>query len=284
MVSNKINYSVLTCIFKDYDILHDAYQDDSIEYICVTDNPNLKSNTWKVIIDEELLDCSPEYASFYVRYHPFKYCSTDICMRMDASIEIKGSLLPIFEEFDSSNKDICVMTNSRAKTIKWELFYWMQPLYKEVKKKQIELYKELGVDIDEEGCIQSPVSITRNNDLCNKCDSKCWNMIKELSTDEYTARPTQVIMTVAIYLTKGLDIMFVDENLIQSNVMQWYHHNDEKYRKSLGIINHTKFFDLPIKIHKFNGVHSITNEFWRETKDGMSNSNKFNTIKQLFTK
>lgn len=279
-----MKYSVLTYIFGNIECLRETTKDDYIEYICVTDNPNLKSNTWKIIVDEELIGYSPEYASFYVRYHPFKYCSTDICMRMDGSIQIKGSLLPVFEEFDSSNKDICIMTNSRAKTIKWELLHWMQPLYKEVKKKQIELYKELGVDIDEEGCIQSPLSITRNNNLCNDCDSKCWNMIKELSTNEYTARPTQVIMTVAIYLTKGLDIIFVDENLIQSNVMQWHHHNDDRYRKSLGIINHTKFFDLPIKIHKFNGVHSITNEFWRETKNRMSNSNKVNTIKQLFTK
>lgn len=279
-----MKYSVLTYIFGNIECLRETTKDDYIEYICVTDNPNLKSNTWKIIVDEELIGYSPEYASFYVRYHPFKYCSTDICMRMDGSIQIKGSLLPVFEEFDSSNKDICIMTNSRAKTIKWELLHWMQPLYKEVKTKQIELYKELGVDIDEEGCIQSPLSITRNNDLCNDCDSKCWNMIKKLSTNEYTARPTQVIMTVAIYLTKGLDIMFVDENLIQSNIMQWYHHNDDRYRKSLGIINHTKFFDLPIKTHKFNGVHSITNKFWRETENRMSDSNKFNTIKQLFTK
>lgn len=277
-------YSVLTCIFNNYDTLKEVPYDDTIEFICVTDNKDLKSNSWKIIIDEELLGLDPEYASFYVRYHPFKYCSTDICLRTDASIQIKESLLPIFREFDSSNKDICVMTNSRAKTIKWELFHWMQPYYRDVKKKQVELYKELGVDINKEGCIQSPISITRNNSLCNECDIRSWNMIKQLSTDEYTARPTQVIMTVAIYLTKGLDIMFVDENLIQSNIMQWYHHDGIRERRSLGIIKHNEFFDIPIKIYNFNGVYSITNEFRREATKGVSNSNQFNIIKQYFAK
>jgi hypothetical protein len=40
-----MKYSVLTYIFKNGDILRDAPKDDNIEYICVTDNPNLKSDT-----------------------------------------------------------------------------------------------------------------------------------------------------------------------------------------------------------------------------------------------
>ena len=48
MVSNKIKYSVLTCIFKDYDILHDAYQDESIEYIKKLPKKNgiILNNLW----------------------------------------------------------------------------------------------------------------------------------------------------------------------------------------------------------------------------------------------
>lgn len=251
---------------------------DGIEYICVTDDINLKSDTWKIIVDEDLKDKNPEYASFYVRYHPFKYCNSDICMRIDGSIKINKSLISIFEEFDSSNKDVCVMTNSRANSIRKELSYWSF-LPKDMIEKQMSLYKELMIDINNEGCIQSPISITRNNELCNKCDTITWNMIKKISLDKYIARPTQVIMTAALALTKGLDIMFVDEYLIQSNVMQWCKHNINFKRRTPFKINHKEFFGVPIEIHNFSNVHSFTNKLWEEIGERMSNSIIFNIIK-----
>lgn len=259
-----MKYSILTYIFNNGDILRDAPKDDNIEYICVTDNPNLQSDTWKIIVDEDLKDLNPEYASFYVRYHPFKYCTGDICIRVDGSIQIKESLLLIFEEFDNSGNDICIMTNSRAKTIAGELLYWIGPYYTDVKKNQVELYKELGIDITKEGCIQSPITITRNNNLCNECDALSWKIIESLSTDNCTMRPTQVAMTVAIEHTKGLKIMFVDESLIQSNYLQWCNHNRDSRRKSFFLVKHTKFFDKGIKIHQFNGIHSNNDLVWRE--------------------
>ena len=118
MKQNK--YSILTYMFNNGDILRDAPKDDNIEYICVTDNPNLQSDIWKIIIDEDLKDYDSELASFYVRYHPFKYCSGDICIRIDGSIQINKSLLSIFKEFEDSGNDICVMTNSRAININRE--------------------------------------------------------------------------------------------------------------------------------------------------------------------
>ena len=273
-----VKYSVLTYIFNNGDILREAPKDDNIEYICVTDNTELKSDTWKIIIDEDLVGKDSEYASFYVRYHPFKYCSSNICMRIDGSIQIKESLVSMFEEFDNSNKDICIMTNSRARSIRQELLHWSF-LPTEMKEGQKTLYKELGVDINSEGSIQSPLSITRNNDLCNECDARCWDMLNQISTDKFTARPTQVIMTVAIYLTKGLDIMFVDEYLIQSNAIQWCNHNKNTIRKSLFKLKHKEFFGTPIEIHKFNGIYSVTNELWEKTGERMSTINIFNIIK-----
>lgn len=279
MKQNK--YSVLTYIFNNGDILRDAPKDDNIEYICVTDNPNLQSDTWKIIVDEDLKDYDSELTSFYVRYHPFKYCSGDICIRIDGSIQINKSLLSIFKEFEDSGNDICVMTNSRAININRELCWWMQSIYKDVKRKQVELYDKLGIDIDKEGVIQSPISITRNNDLCNSCDALCYKMIEDLSTKEITARPTQVIMTVAIQLTEGLKIMFVDENLIQSDTMQWHGHNNTRKRKSIFCIKHNYFFDKPVIIHNFNGVHYNNDLVQREAKTGKLFSNIFDIRKQL---
>jgi hypothetical protein len=274
-----IKYSVLTYIFNNGDILREAPKEECIEYICVTDNPKLQSDTWKIVVDAELKDVSPEYASFYVRYHPFKYCTSNICLRVDGSIQIMKSLLSLFEEFDISGKDVCVMTNSRATFIHLELSHW-EFLPKEMLRRQLDLYRDLNVDIYKCGCIQSPISLTRNNKLCNDCDALTWGMIESLSSPTQIARPTQVIMTVALYLTKGLKIMFVDEYLIQSDTMQWCRHNKSIVRRSGIKLEHKEFFGTPIKIYKFKNVHSIINEFWEKTKDRVSLSNILYFIKQ----
>jgi hypothetical protein len=44
-------------------------------------------------------------------------------MRLDGSVQIKKSLLPVFQEFESLNKDMCLMTNSRAKNIFIEMMH-----------------------------------------------------------------------------------------------------------------------------------------------------------------
>lgn len=257
----RATYNVLTYIFNGDEYLRDVPKDDSVEYICVTDNPKLQHKDWKVIVDEDLKGMDPLLASFYVRYHPFKYCTGDVCMRIDGSVKIQESLVSLFEEFDKSSYDVCVMTNSRATTIERELFFWLSLIYKDVKESQKELYKTLGVDITQEGCIQSPLTITRNSDLCNNCDQLCWSFIESLSTEKQTMRPSQVAMTVALHLTEGLKIMFVDESLIQSNVMQWCKHGSDMPRRSLTCLPHSSFFGKPINIHQFNGVYCNNDKF-----------------------
>jgi hypothetical protein len=54
-----MKYSVLTYIFGDGEILREAPIDANIEYICVTDNPNLTSESWKVSVDSDLKDLHP---------------------------------------------------------------------------------------------------------------------------------------------------------------------------------------------------------------------------------
>lgn len=244
-----MKYSVLTYIFGNSEILREAPIDTEIEYICVTDNKELKSDSWKIIYDEDLKDMSALHASFYVRYHPFKYCSGEYCIRLDGSIQINKSLLPIFKQFENSNKDMCVMTNSRAHNLLLELLHWIG--FKPVLQKQLELYKDLNINILKQGSLQSPFSIVKNNDICTSCDALCWKWIQELSSLYKTVRPSQALMTAAVYKTEGLDVMFVSEELIQSEYMQWCQHNSSKKRVSHNILKHTKFFDQPIEIYTF---------------------------------
>ncbi len=76
----------------------------------VTDDQDLKSKTWKVIYDEDLLKVkTPFERCFAVRYNVFKYCSTDICVTIDGSMEVSGSLDSLVEKFNTEDYDICLM-------------------------------------------------------------------------------------------------------------------------------------------------------------------------------
>ena len=45
-----IKYSIVTMLFNNYDLLREPEEiDENAEYICVTDNPDLKSKAWKII-------------------------------------------------------------------------------------------------------------------------------------------------------------------------------------------------------------------------------------------
>ena len=84
-------YTVLTAIFGDYDKLHDPdIIQPNTDYICITDNLNIKTNVFKLILAPKSIDekWSGRKKTYYVRYHPFEFCNSDYCIWMDASIKI----------------------------------------------------------------------------------------------------------------------------------------------------------------------------------------------------
>lgn len=76
----------------------------------VTDDQDLKSKTWKVIYDEDLLKLkTPFERCFAVRYNVFKYCSTDICVTIDGSMEVSGSLDALIDKFNAGGYNFCLL-------------------------------------------------------------------------------------------------------------------------------------------------------------------------------
>lgn len=101
-MSSKFRYSILTFIIgKNYEKVHDvALKQDDVEYVLVTDDIDLTSTTWKVIYDKTLSRFNTAFERcFYIRYNPFAYCTTNICITVDGSMQIKGSLDKLIDEF-----------------------------------------------------------------------------------------------------------------------------------------------------------------------------------------
>lgn len=91
--SNTEKITLITCIFGNYDCLREPLiTNKNIHYICITDNPELKSDVYDIIVNPPEInsDWSSRKKTYYVRYHPFNFCNTTYCYLADASIQIKN--------------------------------------------------------------------------------------------------------------------------------------------------------------------------------------------------
>lgn len=103
-----MKYSILTCIFGDYEILRLPYKvDPECEYVCVTDRDDLYDNgVWQIKHLNKILQTMPVVNQWtYVRFHPFDFVSNDVCLYIDGSIlildgDIHNELIKPFVEGD----------------------------------------------------------------------------------------------------------------------------------------------------------------------------------------
>lgn len=86
-----MKYSILTCIFGNYEMLHQPWVvDPECEYVCVTDRDDLDGKgVWQIKHLNKILQTMPFTNQWtYVRFHPFDFVSNDICVYIDGSIKI----------------------------------------------------------------------------------------------------------------------------------------------------------------------------------------------------
>ena len=120
-----MRYTVLTYIFDNYERVHEiAHKEDDVEYLLITDNPRLHSNTWTVCIDPTLDYLSTFDKCYRVRFHPFHYATTDTVVRIDGSIGIRGSLTPLVDAVIKGNYDRCLMIHPNRNNIEQEYDVW----------------------------------------------------------------------------------------------------------------------------------------------------------------
>ncbi|GAD90058.1 hypothetical protein VHA01S_032_00080 [Vibrio halioticoli NBRC 102217] len=99
MSQNK--YLVYTCIFGNYDNLQEISQkSDSIDYICITDDLNLTSNTWNIKYVE--LSRKPNEANREYKMLPHKFFPMyESSIYVDGNISIQQDLIDFFKDKDT---------------------------------------------------------------------------------------------------------------------------------------------------------------------------------------
>lgn len=224
-------YSIITFIFGDYECLREVGETDpNVEYICVTDNKNLKSDTWKIIVDDELEGKGVFDKCFSVRYNPFKYCSTDICVRVDGSIKIHKPINHIVEKFIQSGDDVCFLIHPYRDNIPVEYQIWnmFRNFPKEKALQHLSIFQSLGYDFNKKGFIQLNFSIVKRNKINNDINTLTYYFQKLFGNENDIDRLDQTTLTVILdRFFPDVKVFGVSESLLHSEYMTWCGHNSD---------------------------------------------------------
>lgn len=224
-----MKYSVLTYIFGDYEHIHEvSNKQDDVEYVLVTDNMNIVSNTWKVVYWDGV-DMSDFDKVCYVRYHPFEFVTTDICVKIDASIIVRnGDLSPIVNTF--KDYDICLEIHPSRNLLYDEYNVWVdyRAYPRVLADNAYHTIMKMNYDEHYKGLYALTFSIQKNTNITKSINELTYSLIRRMD-EGYCHRVDQIIYSFV--LNKFFDYvkaMPVAEELItNSKYFQWCYHGTE---------------------------------------------------------
>lgn len=222
-------YTILSFSFNGYDKLREPlFVDPEAEYIYVTDRP-VKSKHWTVVVDYQLVNKNPIYASYFVRYHPFQYATTDVVFVIDSSIQIKDSLHTIYAEFEKSKATYAPMgTNYRTdedKISKW--VNTTKRMSEEDGKKACEYIKSVG-QAGYKGSIGMAFAIYRKDQAVLQFLGHVWDELFVVGGDIPFRLDEVVIHKVLTAHIDKLVVLPLSSQVIQSGYMTYCEHNSDR--------------------------------------------------------
>jgi len=227
-VTSPKRYTVLTYVFNNYEKVHEVeIKDPEANYILVTDDFLLVSDTWDIVYDPFLEGMSPFDKTFFVRYHCFRYCDTDICLRVDGSIWIKDSLKPLIDTFEQGGYDACLMPHPFHDNFPDEYKDWIKVRHypRKQAEKCIADMAAKGYDFNYKGLFQACFSIQRRGCQTDEIDKITYNYLKELGQDGKIERLDQIPFSFIMNTRfSNIKILPVSEQILRSYCMQWFEH------------------------------------------------------------
>ena len=228
-------YSILTYIFNNYERLKEIKDpQEDVEYICITDDANLKSDTWKVVYDKNLEGLSTFDKCYKVRFSLFDYVSTDICIRIDSSIEICKSLDNLINKFNNSGYKLALMPHPRHNLVD-EYNAWISTRGYS-KERAISILNILGnitkYDFTYKGQAELTICIERKCKEVEDLDRMTYALLKYLGEENKIERVDQTIYSVILnrYFNKLPVMLIFNQLLLDSPYCKIYHHDsDETY-------------------------------------------------------
>lgn len=233
-----MKYSILTCIFGDYEILRQPwYPDPDCEYVCVTDRDDLDTNgSWKIVKLNPILQTMPFVNQWtYVRYHPFEFVSTDTCLYIDGSILVVDGVKlteAIIEPFMNGNFIYGIMPNLNQVncTIQQDIDIWEnnRSLSPMICNKIRKYLKENDYNVL--GMLQSGFLMYKKCQDCDIINNTTWELCHLWSySGNNVDRNNQIDLSYTINKLhyKSDRIFRVSALMLNSCVLQIFHHGSD---------------------------------------------------------
>ena len=228
----KYLYSILTVITNNYEIVHEVQNPNpNVEYVLVTDDPNLTSSTWKIKYVKDIW-------FQYVRHHLFEFVSTDVCLWLDGTYQITDDptndfIMPFIE----SDKEMMISLHDTRTNVFDELCNWWA--YRGIPTENIEALNKILIQNKMTGTeilFQASCYLVKNTESIRKLFE---TMIKIENACSVVApyRDDQVIFSLCINrLYPNWDkLVLMDFQYTANNeFFHWcfHHSNQQQYVKS----------------------------------------------------
>ena len=201
----------------------------------MTDDPNLRSETWNIVLEQSLTGTVMDKC-YYVRFHPFKYVNTNTVVRIDGCIEVRKSLAGLVKAFNDGRYDRCLMIHPVRNTFDDELECWIggRQYPREVATRCLDMMKHWGYDVKGyKGMFQGCFEIVRNTPTNNDINRLTFALMQYTGGEDGIDRLDQHITSFVIntQFADDIKIMPVNEHLVtDGNLMKWYHYEQSWWR------------------------------------------------------
>lgn len=212
---------VYTCITGGYDsLVEPKVISAGFDYICFTDNLELKSNVWDIKpLPKEIDELSQVKKQRYVKINPHKLLGDyELSIWVDGNVELKGDLNDFISKKIKDDDIICVPKHPQRNCI-YEEERTVVAMKKDVKENtnpQINRYKKEGFP-KKYGLLQSNILIRRhNNPDCIKLMEDWFEEVKNGSHRD------QLSFNYAAWKNENVKVTYLDKYIYKSEWFHWH--------------------------------------------------------------
>ena len=228
-------YTVLTFNFDGYEIMHEIPKElmrDEAEYIYVTNDHTLKSDTWTIIYEDSFTGDGFDKVC-QLRRNIFKYINTDIVLRIDGSVMLNADITPIMDFFDRGRYDIGLLISPVRCTMVQEYAAWeyLRNLPHEQSEKVMNFMLESGYDVNNyKGLYGYNVMIQRKNPLNIMFNELQYDLDLLLGEDGHYHRVDQTVGSYVLnmFFQDKMNVMSISHDIMDRYpIFNIYAHNSD---------------------------------------------------------
>lgn len=228
----KYKYSVLCFIVNGYEKVREVQNPDpDVEYVLVTDDKDLKSITWRIMYDSQLEQMAPFEKCHNIKYNVFKYVTTDLCIYIDASFQVKGSLDQLVEDFKSSGADIGLMCHPFIQNFVSELQLWIKQRnypYQHANRFMNFLHK-MQYNLEYKSHFQSGMSIRKKSKMTRDFENLVLSHLYYIADDDIVERIDQLVVDYVLNTYfNDKKVFLLSMQCMFSDKLQIYKHNSDE--------------------------------------------------------